>query len=343
MNIRNKPRVVYLFGAGASCGALPMVSDMPGQMITHANQIRECKGLDITECSIRLPANADYDQTIDEYVEAMTELARHAQAHESIDTYAKKLYLGGKRKALEQLKILLTTYFSYTQMISGKVDSRYDGFFASIMGIDERNFASITDDVLLLTWNYDLQLPLVFKRYWYDLSLEMAMEGLRLTTIESLLNDGPNPKVIHLNGVAAWSYRGLMPVIPDGINRAEQVVRVLDIFIKGRDGLPVDGRLTMVRFAWEDEERIHRCLLRLAEFLDQCEVLVVIGYSFPFFNRMIDRAVIGGMPKLKKVYLQSTENGIKAVASAFKAIPLQNKVDIVLYDSVDKFMLPPEL
>ena len=324
-------------------GALPMVSDLPGQMIAHANQIRECKGLDITECPIRLSVNADYEQTIDEYVEAMNELARHAQAHESIDTYAKKLYIGGKRKALEQLKILLTTYFSYNQMTSGKVDSRYDGFFASIMGIDEKSLASISDDVLLLTWNYDLQLPLMFKRYWYDARLEMAMEGLRLTTLESLLNVETIPKVIHLNGVVAGSYRGLMPVIPDGISRAEQVLRVLDLFVRNRDGLSGNGRLTMVRFAWEDEARIRQCLLRLAGIMDECEVLVAIGYSFPFFNRVIDRAVIGGMPKLKKVYLQSTEHGIKAVANAFKAIPLQNNVDIVLYDSVDKFMLPPEL
>lgn len=321
-----------------------MVRNMPETMIAHADEILGCKGYELAGVNLKLPNSVDYRSAIDDYAAAMKALAEHARGHESIDTYAKKLFLTDKNEQLDELKILLTTYFSYAQRKPTKLDTRYDGFFASILSRNQRNQAQISNDVIILTWNYDLQLAFAFRAYWYDFRLEMAMKALGLTTLDSLAEYRSDPKVVYLNGIAAWSRRNdLLPLIPEECSAAEGVMRLLNLYVLNKGQDPIDDRLTMLRFAWENNRQVQNGLDQLVDHLSECEVLVAIGYSFPFFNRDIDRAVIGRLPKLKKVYLQSTANGIKSVANAFKAIPLQNEVTIELYDAVDKFMLPPEL
>jgi len=71
-------------------------------------------------------------------------------------------------------------------------------------------------------------------------------------------------------------------------------------------------------------------------------ILVVIGYSFPFFNRDVDRLIIGEMKNLLKVYIQDPYAA--DVKETFQAI--NDRIDpnmIIPLDNTKQFLLPPEL
>jgi hypothetical protein len=338
-----KPKVAYFLGAGASFNSMPLVKTMPESMKTHVQDILSFRS-DPNVNSTELNYGVKLTEAIDRYTAAMMALVEHAKAHESVDTYAKKLFLTGKSREGMLLKILLTTYFSHLQRPSAKIDARYDGLLASILTHGQVGGPQINKEVMMLNWNYDLQLPLAFRPYYIDDRIESLLDGLHLTTLDQLDAYQQIPGVVHLNGLATWQPRSSMaPIIPDGcIDELEVVRHLMQHFLYGVREYNPSPRLSMLRFAWENDPSTEAGILKLKKHLSECEVLVVIGYSFPFFNRGVDRAIIGGMPQLRKVYLQSTNSGLKSMVSAFKAIQLLD-VEIETYDAVDKFMLPPEL
>jgi hypothetical protein len=71
------------------------------------------------------------------------------------------------------------------------------------------------------------------------------------------------------------------------------------------------------------------------------EILVVIGYSFPFFNRNIDRRIIQSMTNLKKIYLQSPE--AMSLKDRLNAVINLEKIEVVPIKDTDQFILPYEL
>ena len=67
----------------------------------------------------------------------------------------------------------------------------------------------------------------------------------------------------------------------------------------------------LISYAWEKEWGSDRDYPYVNERLNYAkaaaraaEILVVIGYSFPFFNREIDKIIFSEMPTIKKIYFQ---------------------------------------
>jgi len=70
--------------------------------------------------------------------------------------------------------------------------------------------------------------------------------------------------------------------------------------------------------------------------------LIVIGYSFPFFNREIDRKIIGNMEELEKVYFQAPD--AETIKERFQAI--RDDIDeklLVTKKDIGQFLIPNEL
>ncbi len=71
-------------------------------------------------------------------------------------------------------------------------------------------------------------------------------------------------------------------------------------------------------------------------------ILVIIGYTFPFFNRAIDRKVIGAMTKLDRVYIQDIEpEKVRDTFFSIRSDLPENKIKLI--KNCDQFFLPPEL
>lgn len=56
-------------------------------------------------------------------------------------------------------------------------------------------------------------------------------------------------------------------------------------------------------FAWEKEYFVEKSKI-LFNNISDTEILIIIGYTFPFFNREIDRMIFEKMPNLKQIYIQ---------------------------------------
>ena len=79
----------------------------------------------------------------------------------------------------------------------------------------------------------------------------------------------------------------------------------------------------------------------MAKTTKDTEIVVVIGYSFPFFNRVTDRYIFAGIPKLMKVYIQ--DKNTSAVKQAIKAVLPDREVKIIPIEDCDQFFFLPKV
>ena len=70
--------------------------------------------------------------------------------HASVDTFARKLSIIGDSKNLKKLKVVLSVFFTFEQIIK-QPDERYDSFFASLYNEN----GELPENIRILSWNYD--------------------------------------------------------------------------------------------------------------------------------------------------------------------------------------------
>jgi hypothetical protein len=95
-------------------------------------------------------------------------------------------------------------------------------------------------------------------------------------------------------------------------------------------------------FAWEKIRFEDDVIKDTISNINDTQVLVIIGYSFPYYNREIDRKIIGSMTNLEKVYIQDL--GPKTIKERFNAI--REDIDdskFILSEDKDLFLIPNEL
>ena len=106
-----------------------------------------------------------------------------------------------------------------------------------------------------------------------------------------------------------------------------------------------------ISFAWErDTSEISEAIFnRILKPIQHTKYLVAVGYSFPFFNREVDRKIFGNLPELEKVYVQGADledskNLVNRIESIFvdrdQSYP---KITIKAVEDKNQFFLPPEL
>lgn len=96
---------------------------------------------------------------------------------------------------------------------------------------------------------------------------------------------------------------------------------------------------TGLSFAWEKDSKIKQSIEKTVYNAD---VLVIIGYSFPDYNRDIDKEIFDKMPNLKKIYIQDKDpNIIKQRIMQF--ITTKKDYNFMLCQDVTQFVIPMEL
>jgi len=332
-------KVTYLLGAGASKNALPLIKDFPERLDRF---MADCIGiLSFNPNKEKMITQRDVERrkAIENHriISDLKWLLENVKKHASIDTYAKKLFVTGRTEELKKLKMLLILFFAHEQI--KYVDERYDSFIAAI--INEKK--KISNSIRIISWNYDYQFEKAFSEY---------LEIDKLAIIQEILNIAPsknikNPRklkddvfeIVKLNGTTAVMER-------------ENIMEVKNIFEDFSDLPPTSLRAKfeqfygnlkihpLVHFAWESSH-IQDYLAKAEEIAKLTKVLVVIGYSFPFFNREIDRRIIQSIPDLDriKIYIQdiNPENIIDRLSSITKS------KNIIPIKDVAQFYLPPEL
>ena len=99
-----------------------------------------------------------------------------------------------------------------------------------------------------------------------------------------------------------------------------------------------------LKFAWENEH--YAKLFESALDLSRITVLVIIGYSFPFFNREVDVALFAKMTQLKKIYIQdrNPENIIETMSEFIDLSgSYKGSIEVVSKRNLNQFVFPTEL
>ena len=341
----NMDKITFLFGAGASCNALPIVKKIPERLKALIDALGST--------ALSLPNNRTYeDLKIDspksqreyqlEMIEDLKWLLAESQRHSSVDTLAKKLTIRRQFADLERLKVALSVFFIFEQA-QNKPDNRYDSFYASIINSE----GAFPENLRIISWNYDYQFELSYAEYSgqkkiYDNARQLNV--IQKMGVRMGFNQGF--RIYKLNGTTELFtpqlYRQFSYVeefSSEVDNRfVEKVVRG---FATATNSKNLSSTLS---FAWESGLQFKEnddFINSIVEDIKDSVVLVVIGYSFPFFNREIDRKIINSMA-LRKVYFQSPEaNSLK---ERFKAIRFDMvDSDLILVKDVKQFLLPNEL
>lgn len=335
------PQIAYLFGAGASAQVLPTVKEMPERIkvvrdFIEANYIFEKNETLLIRADIQVNKNECKAYLL----EGLDNLYDKAKAYSTIDTYAKKLNILNKSREIEELIFFLALYFNIEQKIVG-VDPRYETFLVSILNFSTYKFP---DNLKFLTWNYDLQMEAA-----HELIENSGNDSFSFSLFNTEKRELSQEKFasFKLNGSSNFAGRfdDFLPLVKS-LNT--KVCRNTDldfplgfgyVHTKNRNRV-YDGYINL-NFAWYKNGDYLNTVSSICELT---EVLVVIGYSFPFFNREVDRQIIRKMSKLSKIYIQDCypEN----IKSRFLSIlPDWEKrgIEIIPVSDVSQFFLPPEL
>jgi hypothetical protein len=184
--------ITYLLGAGASCGALPVVSDMENKITLTIDWLND----------MRYNFNVLQESRFQKIINDLGFLRDNCDTKKnfSIDTYAKKLKLSGEDKTYNRVRNALSLYFTIEQKHYSP-DIRYDNFWASIL----KSKLELPNNIRVLSWNYDFQLELTYQGFLKTNSLKESRKALNVSSLEMILSRQINYEkfgVFKLNGSA---------------------------------------------------------------------------------------------------------------------------------------------
>ena len=335
-------KIVYLFGAGASRNALPIVNEIPKRLKeviiyfeSEVMKLSESKSFD----DLKLESPKTQREFQLELIDILQWLLDKSSNHASVDTFAKKLFIKGKVEELEKLRMALSVFFACEQLLN-KTDNRYDTFYASIL--EPR--LKFPDRVRILSWNYDYQFELAFSEYSDESDVKPNRSLLNMKTKFAHDREDNGFGIYQLNGTTCMFDNTGRKIFIIG-NRQSDVLDKKFIESLVRNYAAVFYLKTVylgLSFSWEEDLQDKSIVDAAIEATSDAKVLVIIGYSFPFFNRDVDRKIINSMKQLEKVYFQSPE--AEVIRERFQAIRDDLSEDLlVLKKDTEQFLLPNEL
>jgi len=335
-------KVTFLFGAGASRHTLPIISEIPEQLKSFIDEMKN-PALILDEGKFKDLNTKDNKLEIQNLLITDLEwLLDLSSRHASVDTAAKKLFIKGNYGGLTRLKVALSIFFVFEQL-KKKPDYRYDAFFASLLQDGIRSFP---DNVRIISWNYDYQFELSYQEYSGDKRISSSQAMLNVVTkFDYSKRTSDSFKICKLNGTTGlFKDRGFHQyTYVDDFDR-ELDKELMESFVRNYAVAVYFSNqfYPSLSFAWERQNSETDIVSFAAKEVLDTETLVVIGYSFPFFNREIDRSIIGTMANLKSVYFQAPD--AENIIDRFQSIrPDIEKLKIKPIHDVFQFFLPPEL
>ena len=345
--------ITYLLGAGASANAIPTVA-------RFKDGLRALVG-----CFNNVTSNGDSGSK--KLYEDLLWLAEQHDTYYSIDTAAKVFFHqeGVSSVKLKRLKRTVLIYFLLEQLPlpelrtcrgtghKDPIDSRYFRLLAYFLG--SNSMLEIPSNLHFISWNYDLQLELAFSHFDKRGNLKAISEGLnalpRAGHYRWLKSGIGAAKVIHLNGVAGLL---LSEKDDDFIENfihdcAELTLADVLMKLKSNNFFEQFDFNDTINFAWEREGLSREYFNRAQEIMSKTDDLVVIGYSFPNFNRFVDKELMKPFRKvgdsfaetfdLRRIYIQDLNSTDRAEALKSQ-FDISDKI-IRTINSVDEFFIPP--
>jgi hypothetical protein len=272
----------------------------------------------------------------------------------------------------ERAKQLIDLFFLIEHFLY-EFDLRYDLFFATTLNDYGEQNIDLPERVNFINWNYDISIEYSISNFIDIDNLFEIREYLESSITEiDMVEDISSPdefKLIALNGrVGGFYFEGkfysdyldfesfLNLRISDKIiyDKNEEVLKLndkkIDEILKNKIDLFLNYLLqknflytekiisSPIKFAWEIENQffdLDKSVNILFNRLSSSDILVIIGYSFPTFNRNIDKVILesffnssnskalDGTSKYisdKKIFLQVPESDYKGIKSKIESL-----------------------
>jgi len=343
-----RKKVLYILGAGASAGAVPILKEW----VAEFKVFSECLELMIAgvEENPKVPESnkSKFRQKLEIILKDCKWLLENSRSQYTVDTFAKKLFITNNDEGLKRLKKIVSTFliFYHTQEtlyvspVGGRNpkiphqvrDQRYETLLSYLLG---KGDTRIPENVKFISWNYDAQ-------------LELALGEFVLDT-ESIIGTVTNNYSQHykVNGTIAT-----LDITDSNLKKIDMPFYWMfhheyepqDLVTLCYDTI---GFGSGISYAWE-KPAVSQVAERLTTMnLDSITEVVVIGYSFPFFNSSIDQVILTSvMKKLPNIYLQYPENEHKKILEKIRSlqIPRFSQVEtagkVTLISDIDTFYVP---
>ncbi|UPQ79626.1 hypothetical protein M0M57_02015 [Flavobacterium azooxidireducens] len=371
-------KVTYYLGAGASYYACPILDKQAELMIKLASHELEIHFKNINPEKYPNGINFEFDKNKKNHLpqDNKTQIlwdigyfGKRAVEYNTIDTYAKKLFLNEEFDELRKLKMSVSIFFDLWENFSvsrynhfskheyslienkyipsnfpifSKIDSRYKSLFSILL--EKNTEIKINENFKFITWNYDLQLEETFNLFLnehHEKNLNSINKYFKYKTNNTETND-----VFHLNG-----YRGFTKT-NDGREIILKEKVDIDDYWKSVEGFHeaiVRKNITFdnhIKYAWEHKLENNPFFNNIYNVLNETEILIVIGYSFPPFNRSIDQLLFSKLDskKIKKIVYQDPNASKQLIENLFKNPKEFTKKIEILSDQKDlkQFYLPNE-
>jgi hypothetical protein len=335
-------KVTYLIGAGASYLCLPVVTEIPDRLESLRKFLVHN---DPPEAESLFPESQTYTFSAlkQEVLASLEKFILEVKDHASIDTYAKKLMIRGDEESYIRLKVLMSFSFIYDQTITPP-DPRYDGFFASIL-----KSSTEFEDIRIISWNYDYQFEKAFEKFCDTNRLSEIQNRLRVVPRyeHASGSEGREFSICKINGTTSFRRIG-DPKISHPLddftktNLEPLLKNFYEYYFHSVTAKQFRKYRSMLSFAWENDASLESVTIA-KEYLRNSKALVVIGYSFPFFNRLLDKEILSDAePRDCKIYIQDLE--IERVKTRMlAALPIRDPDDyniigipIIYRDDKDK-------
>jgi hypothetical protein len=261
-----------------------------------------------------------------ELLDAVEWLIANAEKHASVDTFAKKLFFLHDLNGLRKLKAVLSSFLVFEQARQN-VDKRYDSFLASVLNVNSNDEVVIPENLKILTWNYDTQWEKAFFGFCKD-----KTRVIKYITFGDKLN--------RLNGYCGTHPPGHLGNAFSAVWEADERTALSPAIALYKEYMADGSPAPDIRFAWEGT--VQSLFRKISIDWQSIDVLIVIGYSFPYFNREVDREIFKSLSHLKAVYLQYPEGIHDSIQERMTSAGLKVG-SIVRIAATDLFFIPDGL
>jgi len=329
-------KLTYLFGAGASRNAIPIVSELPKELFDFRNSL--------SSGVVDQKYAAAKESLIKQIDDILKALEHNTSSFDpdcpSIDQYAKELWQIGDIEGFRNIKRVLALFFIFKQS-KKEIDQRYRTFYSRILS---QHALKIPESIKIISWNYDSQFELAYRHFSKidDPFTNKDKIGILAKHLFPRLSYGP-AWMPTASGTSIFKVNGTATIYHTGTGQEERNDVFSNIFDDVCDKFMrcSVSHESALSFAWEDEEHeagYEGILPLVKEAIKDSDILVILGYSIPFYNKTIDYEILQSMEKLNKVYIQ--DPNADSVKSNFSRICSVQNISII--PNTEQFEVPIE-
>ena len=325
-------KITYLFGAGASYNAVPILNSLTSKMRIVVEELKRYANPP-SQMTGRIPLDdltSSGQKIFIFFIEDLQEVSFKSDEYGTIDTYAKKLELNDEHSELQKLKSIVSIFFviwqgffyrsksnqhdSFERRNFSDIDLRYKSLISNYLIKNPNSIPELDENVNFVSWNYDHQLESALSLF-FKKRLNLTELNERIRFLPDNKNKYNQNRILHLNGISNF-----------WINDS----KMLDRIFQNEDETTLSGIMrriselyrpanfskctSLINYAWDNN---NSKIDKAKRILHQTDILIIIGYSFPTFNRAIDASLLSKKYNSFKKVVYQDPNASKELLELF--------------------------